>query len=296
MKQLALLSCILSLLIITGCKTNRTITKETGFIPMGDTRIYYESAGEGDALLLVHAGFQDVVMWSAQVPELSKRYRVITIDVPGHGRTQNDTIRSYPADFIRTVLDSLHISKASVAGVSLGASCVTDFVLAHPERVNKVILVAAGVNGWDRKFKLDSVVIAYFESFFAALEKKDTTGAAELFTKFWCDGPKRTPQQVQDTIRNYVYQTTLANMQQHKIRGWPVLAEPPAIERLHQWQPPLLIIDGDQDVPYIHEACSYIQSTVPGSKRISIPNTGHMLNMEDPKAFNKAVLDFLRQP
>jgi pimeloyl-ACP methyl ester carboxylesterase len=83
-------------------------------------------------------------------------------------------------------------------------------------------------------------------------------------------------------------------MQSHHVRGWPIFAEPPAIENISKIKLPLLIIDGDKDIPYIGKACSFIQQNVAGSKRITIPGTGHMLNMEAPEAFNKTVLDFLK--
>ena len=294
--SMKLTNCIVYVMILAlpACLTGKSFQMVTGYITTKDASIYYQSVGEGEPLLLLHAGFQDNAMWQSQVEELWEHFQVITIDLPGHGSTESDTVRSYPADFIKTVLDSLNISKTSIAGVSLGASCVTDFIIAHPEMVNKAILVAPGVNGWDRKFKIDTMLTNYVTSLFGALNNKDTAAAAEIFTKLWCDGPKRTPQQVSDTVRNYVYNKTLTSMKQHKVRGWPILADPPAIENLDKIRVPLLIVDGDQDVPYINEACSYIQSKVSGSKRITIPGTGHMLNMEDPKAFNKALLDFLK--
>lgn len=56
---------------------------------------------------------------------------------------------------------------------------------------------------------------------------------------------------------------------------------------------PVLVIHGDKDMPLIASTSAYLEKTIPGAKRITIPNTGHMLNMEAPAEFNKAVINFL---
>jgi 3-oxoadipate enol-lactonase len=287
--------CLVAFLLLMGCNsTPETKEPQTGYIKLDSATIYYESYGEGEPLLLLHAGFLNTDMWKAQMPEFSKHYRVIALDLPGHGRTENDTFRWRPASDINAILDTLKIQKTSVIGVSLGAACATDFIIAHPERVNKAVLVASGIYGWDKKFKVDTMATQYITNLFAELEHGDTAAAAEIFTRVWFDGPFRSPKEVNDTARRYIYETTLSNMKKHKVRGWPILNEPPAIERLSGIKLPLFIIDGDKDMPYIGKACSYIQQQVAGSKRITIPGTGHMVNMEAPEAFNKAVLDFLK--
>jgi 3-oxoadipate enol-lactonase len=283
--------------LVCACNTaERAKGTKSGFIATKDARIYYESTGKGDPLLLLHAGFQNVDMWDEQVSELSKHYRVIAVDLPGHGQTKNDTIRLVAANFIKTVMDSLGIQKASLMGVSLGASSVTDFLIAYPQRVNKAILVAPGLSGWETRFTVDTSMKVYVDQFFGALEAKDTSAAAEVFTRFWCDGPLRQQAEVKPGVRTYIYNTTLENMKKNKVRGWPVFKEPLAIDHLDHINSPLLIIEGDKDVPYIGQASRFIQQQVKGAKLTTIPNTGHMLNMEDPAAFNKAVLDFLQQP
>ncbi len=293
--KLTAVCCTLAILFSLSCNTSNHNLPESGYIKFQDARIYYESHGKGEPILLLHAGFLNTDMWKHQVPELSNHYRVITIDLPGHGRTENDTVRLPPAQVLHALMDSLQLKQASLVGVSMGAASVTDFVISHPERVKKVVLVASGVNGWEKYFKLDTLITQYLDSLFGALDKRDTARAAEVFTRVWFDGPYRSPEQVNDTVRRYIYEATLGNMKKHKVRGWPILSDPPAIETIGTIKNPLLIIDGDQDMPYIGQACNYIHQKVAGSKRLTIPGTGHMLNMEAPAEFNKAVLDFLKE-
>lgn len=293
------LTCIIYLLIAiisTSCWEGHPYRDSLGYIQSGPGKIYYETSttdSTNPPLILLHAGMLNTAMWRHQADEFSDHYKVIMIDMPGHGNTENDTFRLEPAVFMKDIMDSLHISKASIVGVSLGAACVTDFAIAHPERVNKIVLVSSGINGWATKFKMDTTVLQYFDAFFGTLEKGDTAAAAEVFTHFWFDGPFRTPAQVNDSARKYIYNTTLANMQRHHVRGWPAFTEPPAIDNISKIKVPTLIITGDKDVPFIIEAGKYLETNIAGAKRITIPNAGHMLNIEDPKAFNKAVMDFL---
>jgi 3-oxoadipate enol-lactonase len=293
------LSFLLLVTVIAGCYMRIPYPHYKGFIPMGDARIYYQKGGGNgnspEPVILLHAGFLDTEMWNDQAGEFSREYQLIAIDIPGHGKTENDTIRLLPAEFILAVMDSLKIQKASLVGVSFGAACATEFAIAHPERINKIVLTAAGINGWESKFGSDPAIEKYLSSFFGAFERKDSAGAAEIFTQTWFDGPYRKPHEVHQQARKYIYETTLSNIRKHKVRGWPIFAEPPAIENLSKIKNPVLIIHGDKDMRRIDSTSAYLEKTIPGAKRIMIPGTGHMVNMEAPKEFNKAVLDFLAQ-
>ncbi len=69
--------------------------------------------------------------------------------------------------------------------------------------------------------------------------------------------------------------------------------EPPAIGRLAEIHAPTLAVVGDLDMPGIKEIVDLVIATVPGAKKVVIPGVAHMVNMEKPEMFNKAVLDFL---
>ena len=111
-----------------------------------------------------------------------------------------------------------------------------------------------GINGYETKHQLDSFTLQYFPNLMGALEQKDTARAAEVFTRAWGDGPFRSPETVNKSMRTYVYNTTLATMHKFKVSGWPRFQRPPAIERIHQIKAPLLIMAGDKDMPYILDA------------------------------------------
>src|SRR4030095_478541 len=174
------------LLLIFACNNNKleeSASLSSGQINFKQASIHYEKKGTGAPLLLLHGGFLEHTMWNPQIAELSKEYTVITIDLPGHGQSKGDTTILIK-DIILNVLDSLKIHKTSIGGLSLGGSCVQDFVIAYPERVNKVILVSTGINGYDKKYKIDSLSRSWYNPMWDALEAKDTANAPAIFTKY----------------------------------------------------------------------------------------------------------------
>jgi 3-oxoadipate enol-lactonase len=267
-----------------------------GTIKAGDLQVYYERAGKGDALLLLHAGLQDHTMWKEQVKALSEHYEVITPDLPFHGQTTGVDTILLAQEVIRILLDSLHLQKVSVAGLSMGASVAQDFIIAYPQRVHKAILISAGINGYEKIHPVDSISMNWYLQFTRALEEKDTAGAAVAFTKAWAEGIYRPGDSLKAPVSQYVYKTTLGSLRVHKMEGWPLLQNhPPAIERLATVQAPVLVIDGDKDLPYITAASQYLERHIPGARRIVMKGVAHMLNMEKPAELNKLVMDFLKQ-
>ena len=296
MKNSSFILCSL-IYICTGCNnTTEDSAKSSGTIQAGGFQVYYEREGKGDPVLLLHAGFQDHTMWKDQVEELSKHYTVITIDQPFHGNTTGIDTTTQIADIIHTVLDNLKIDKVSIIGLSMGAGSAQDFVIANPEHVNKCILIASGVTGYERYHKIDSSTFAWYPQMIAAMQAGDTAEAAKIFTRVWAEGPYRTADSLKAPVSQYVYTTTLATLKKHKIMGWPTWQQnPPAIDKLNTIKVPVLIIHGDKDIPFMTESNKFLEKNIPGAKRILIKDVAHMLNMEKPAEVNKRIMDFLTE-
>lgn len=269
---------------------------QSNLIPAGKLLVHYEVQGKGAPLVFLHAGYQDMGMWRQQVAYFKKYNTVITIDLPGHGETKGVDASLLVKDLLRICLDSLHVKTASFIGVSLGGSCVQDFALGYPERVDKVVLVATGLSGWSDVFAMDTVSKQCFDRIAGIAAVHNLDSFAHAVTNIWGIGLTRNAASVSPYMREYVFQTTLANLKQHpEDNRWPQLDSPRASLRIqhHQWRSPLLIIRGDQDIPFIVTIASWLHSNIKDSKEIIIPHTAHMLNMEQPLAFNQAVHAFL---
>lgn len=170
-----------------------------------------------------------------------------------------------------------------------------DFIIAYPQRVHKAFLIAAGINGHDKIHPVDSTSMDWYHHFARALQEKDTARAAVEFTKAWAEGIYRRRDSLKAPVSQYVYHTTLANLRLHKMQGWPLLQNhPPAVESLSSVHVPVLIIEGDKDLPYIATTSQYLEKNIPGARRVVMKDAAHMLNMEKPAELNKLMLEFLK--
>ncbi|MDO6432979.1 alpha/beta hydrolase [Flavitalea sp. BT771] len=257
------------------------------FIDAGHLRVHCVVSGTGPALLLVHAGYQDLYMWDRQEAYFKKHYKVVRIDMPGHGATTGIDTSLLVADVIRIVLDSLHVQQTAVVGLSMGAACATDFTLAYPQRVTRLIVVSPGLSGWPAVMKMDTATRRTFQIMDSIHATGDHRLMAEYFTSVWCDGPYRKPGEVDTAVRGYIYRTTMQNKMD--VGAFPVFNPKGAATRLKEIHCPVLIIQGDKDIPFILQVTNWYRHELPSARLVNFPGVAHMLNMERPEAFNKVL-------
>lgn len=121
---------------------------EPEFVVCGDARIAYYDVGRGKPLVLLHGNGEDSSYWNAQIPELTRFYRVIAVDSRGHGASGSGghgLSFEMMAEDLKTVLDTLGVKKAHFLGFSDGGNLAIKFALTHPEYIDKLILNAANV-------------------------------------------------------------------------------------------------------------------------------------------------------
>jgi len=105
-----------------------------------NTRIYYEEEGRGVPMVLVHGAAQDTLSWRFAVPYLSKEYRTIAVDMPGHGKSLMhpkgiiSKTEDY-ADFINAFIDTLHLGKVILVGHSMAGGCSLLAGLNRPDQI-----------------------------------------------------------------------------------------------------------------------------------------------------------------
>jgi 3-oxoadipate enol-lactonase len=289
MKPAIILASTLLLISLSSCTK---ITKKDFFVAVDDYRIYVEVTGKGDPVILLHGGFLDRRMWQQQVDDLSKSFRVITVDMPGHGLTVNGDSTIMINDVLLEIMDSLEIDKANLVGLSLGGVAATDFAVAHPDRCDKIILAAPGLVGWD--FKQDSVLVKQDSDRQQSFVEQDTLAFVESFVKSWTDGPNRSPDQINGQVRDTVKQWVQENIKRHKFSHWPGFTEnPPASQVLDSIKSPVLIIVGNIDMKDIIMITNLMESKIPDVRKITFDGVAHMVNLENPIQFNEEVKNFL---
>lgn len=280
-------------LFVSSCKQDPEI--RTGFIETGKLRIFYERQGKGDPVLLLHAGLQDHKMWDVQVKELKNDFDIIRVDLPAHGQSNGFDTTLFTADALLAVVDKLGVDRISVVGLSLGSSAAVDFVITHPDKVDKLVLVAPGLTGWQKVLQPDSISSATFSELDSAFINKIDSVTAEAFTRAWCDGPFRSPADVNSDVRHYIKSTTYFNLTKHDEDSWLKFSNSTGADRAHAITVKTLVIYADKDVPFVNTVAEWYRKTIPDATKIEIKNAAHMLNMEQPEEFNRVVSEFLRR-
>jgi 2-hydroxy-6-oxonona-2,4-dienedioate hydrolase len=265
------------------------------YFEIDGSKLYYEVAGEGETLLLSHAGFVDSRMWDAQWDEFAKHYRVIRYDMRGYGKSDPVEGPVSRRDDLFRLLRHLNIERASLVGSSMSGEIVLDFTLEHPEMVSALVVVSATPSG----FELQGAPPPNLMEMMEAMQKGDLERASELQIRIWIDGMYRQPDQVNPDVRKQAAEMNripVKNGTWAKADMQPLNPlNPPAVGRLGEIHAPTLIVAGDLDHPEILRAADFMQAGIAGSKKHIISGTAHMPSMEKPEEFNRVVLDFLRE-
>lgn len=264
--------------------------KTAGLAEVNGTRLYYEIAGQGHPLVLIHAGICDRRMWDDQWDAFARRYEVIRFDLRGMGKSDVAPGAFAYWEDLDGLLHYLGIERTYLAGVSVGGATALDFTLAHATMVDALILVAAGISGQERP---SDELIQRWAKVQAALEAGDLSDANELMLRMWVDGPNRTSDQVDPDVRARVSTMNAQNLTMGSAQLQPRQLDPPAIDRLEEIQIPTLIVVGDQDQPDVVTTADVLATRIPRAIKVVMPGTAHVPSMERPEDFNRLVLNFL---
>ena len=257
--------------------------------------LYYEIAGRGAPLVLVHGFACGIRSWDPQVRALSRYRRVITYDVRGHGLSDAPpeaaaySQATSVAD-LHALLAHLKIGRAVVGGLSMGGNIALNFALAHPAMVSALIVADTGAGSeeagdWAAGLRAFADVLnrGGVEAF------ADMAVAHPLFARYVAQGPE-----AERLVRSCL--TT------HRARGLAhtaleVLAKRPSIysldARLRALGVPTLLIVGEYDTPCL-KPHRFMADVMPKARHVVLRGVGHLTNLEAPAAFNAAVKSFLR--
>ncbi len=255
----------------------------------------YEVAGTGKCLVLIHGMGDNLGAWYNQVPVFSRRYRVVTYDVRGHGQTEAPE-GEYSMDVwmedLHGLLAALDISKAYVLGYSMGGMIALNLALRYPEMVEALILANSG--GARPPAMSEGEMREAMERRRVMTERveKEGLGATidESTAMMFSPG---FPERNREAYERYKA-VRLRNDPQNYLRlmrsmGTMFRGAPPD---LGQVRCPTLIIGGEFDGLMGAEGAKATQQAIAGSQLRIMP-TGHASAIEQPEEFNRAVVDFL---
>jgi pimeloyl-ACP methyl ester carboxylesterase len=253
----------------------------------GNVEINYVSQGSGTPVTLVHGVGSNLESWDAIAETLSRRCRVIRMDLRGHGKSSRiETCRL--ADFlddVTLVLEALGIARTHLVGFSLGGMIGQAYVLAHPERVDRLALISAvagrtaeeraNVQGRARKVReegIGSVVAAAADRWFT-----------ESFRKKYPDVVAGRLEELE------------ANDHRSYSAAYSVFAEGDLGDRLHAIRHPTLIVTGEHDVGSNTRMARFMHDAIPGSALHILPGLKHNVLLEAPDVISGLLLDFLSE-
>jgi len=270
--------------------------RKTGYFNVDNGKLWYEIGGDGDTLVLVHAGFVDSRMWDDQWNAFTARYRVIRFDQRGFGKSDPAQLPVARRGDLYRLLDGLEVEHAALLGCSMGGEVAVDVALEHPERVSAAIVASATPSGFELRGAPPRYVMEMMES----AQKGDLERTSDLQIRIWVDGPSREPEQVNSSVRQRAAEMNRIPVQNSTFfiaDAQPVdPLDPPASTRLNEIRVPALIIAGALDDPEILRAADLMASEIKGAQKVIIPDSAHVQNMENPEMFNEAVLRFLDAP
>lgn len=266
---------------------------DNGIVPIDEGELFYETAGSGPAVVLLHGGMLDQHMWDEQFTWLvNSGLRAIRYDARGHGLSSTVTGDFAHHDDLCALLDALDVPSAVLVGLSHGARVALDTALAHPGRVTALALASPGISG--RAFT-DPFVLAHIKEQVAAIGAPDGAERyVEHFLRIWVDGPHREPSAVHPGFRERMRASAEANVEVHADgmgAGMPL--EVGAADRLGEIRVPTVVFDGDLDSRDISANAHAMALTVPGARRVRIPGAAHMVNLENTPLFDHELHAFL---
>jgi pimeloyl-ACP methyl ester carboxylesterase len=263
------------------------------------TRLFYQVRGQGKDVVLVHGGQLDCRVWDDQFESYAKSYRVLRYDLRGYGASARRIDKQPYSDYkdLAALLDHMNLKEVRLIGLSLGSRVAVDLAITHPDRVASLVLAGPGLTGY---MVPDPPSFAEADrAIQEAAAKSDGLGAARAWLKhpYMIPAMEKTP--LGERIRRIAEENADIWLQDE---GLEEFAQPPAAERLGCVKVPTLIIVGERDVRPSQMAADALErgdpdkkvQGIPGAKKTVIPDAGHMVNMENPKAFDDAVMNFLK--
>jgi 3-oxoadipate enol-lactonase len=251
-------------------------------VDVNGARLWYDEAGQGLPVVLLHGGLGDSELWEAVVPFLAARFRTVRTDLRFFGRSVGPAAPwSWEQDVIG-VLDELGIERAALVGLSLGGRIAIDVALAAPERVWAVAGVAPGLSGVEGSPYTDAQDAAY----------EAAEAAGDLDAMMAVDFEVWAPLGVDDRIRRLWRATPDANPLPAGVERKPVSA--PALPRLAELRVPTLVVTVSHDPQVFRDIGPLIAREAPNARHVGL-DSDHYVTLREPELLARVLVEFLAE-
>jgi pimeloyl-ACP methyl ester carboxylesterase len=252
------------------------------FLTLADgTRVHYRVHGPSGApvILLLHGFMGSLFVWESWSKPLSKRFQVISVDLPGHGLTGAVPSRDYSqpamAQFVLAFADKLNLTRFAVAGNSMGGDVAADFAEMHQDRVTALILIDAAGAQTNTRWRFNFVRFAALLPFASSL-------AATLPPCWLFPGPHRRDA---TGICGSGSMWRLARMPGSRLailEHYRLPSDPYVWTHVKDIKAPTLILWGHDDHTIPIASAYAWRAAIPGSKLIVYDHAGHLSMLDAP--------------
>ncbi|RQG97151.1 alpha/beta fold hydrolase [Natrarchaeobius chitinivorans] len=264
-----------------------------------DGTLWYETTGDGRPLVFVHGGWLSGRAWQTQVEYFADEYRIVTLDVRGHGRTGETDRDRYSielfADDLEALCGSLELESPVLYGLSLGSMVVQEYLSRHPDRAAGAVLAGAirsmpptwispGVKPFLSPMPAlaSSLAVAGPTATFRAMLQSVRATTGDRWLSVDSDVRSETIDAVGD----------VSTSEFRKVFGALYRYDPPDLEGVTT---PTLVVYGDREAPAVRQQGDQIAMAVDDGRYLVLEEAGHLVNQDRPAAFNAATAAFLEE-
>ena len=251
----------------------------------GDLIHYYASGNSDNELILfLHPAFADHRAFDRQIDFFAINYRVITLDMPGHGLSQSGKAKiDHTINYIHAIMESEDYNKAHFVGVSMGSLIAQYFALNYREKVHSTTVLGGYDINADNKELNKAQRSENVKWIFKALFSMNS------FRRYLATVSVKSPEAQANfyemakmfTRKSFLAMSGLGNVVKHRegvIQNYP-----------------LLILSGDKDIELAIRMSKKWHKENPSSEFYIIENAGHCANMDDPESFNAILMNFVKK-
>lgn len=266
------------------------------FHQINGVHFHHELTGDGPPLTLLHGFTGSLKNWSLFVHGLKEQFTVLTVDLLGHGRT--DVLHGagrygmiHAAADLIALIDETFGAPSHLLGYSMGGRLALYTAIHYPEKITSLILESTSPGLMSHVERMQR------QQQDNALADRIERDGIEAFVDYWQALPLFASQQrLAPDIRSALRHQRLRNRPAglaNSLRGMGTGVQPSLWDQLHQLNLPVLLLAGELDTKFVGIA-QQMYDLLPDAQLVVVPDAGHTVHLEQPAAFQSAVMTFLR--
>lgn len=270
---------------------------ESSYLDLHGLKWHVRIAGKGPPLLVLHGFMGSVATWSACVRAWASDYRVIAVDLVGHGQSavpadvSRYTLDSCVAD-LEAIADALRLRSVRLLGYSMGGRVALYWALNHPERLAALLLESSSPGIADPQER--AARRASDARLASELDRGDLAAFVDRWERLPLFATERSlPPQARKALREERLANNPAGLA-NSLRGMGAGSQPSLWGCLSKLEVPTLVVAGEHDTKYVAIAQATAKA-LPNAECVVIEGAGHAVHRERPDVFTQCVSDFLRR-